>query len=104
MKPAVCILIGCFVIGAVAPYLLDGVIHPQWEHAMAYKHDGHNYYWEDTEHGFWPRGFIDYMDAIGKDSQKEQINILKFARDNGWELVAIGEDKNGPVLYFKRRK
>ena len=64
MKTAVCTLIGCLVIGAVATWLLDGVIYPQWEHARAWKHNPDRYYWEDTKGGFWPKSFIEYMEPL----------------------------------------
>ncbi len=40
-----------------------------------------------------------WVDTLGlNQGMRDKMEILKFARDNGWELVAIAEG----TMYFKK--
>jgi len=73
----------------------------QWEYAKSLKNaNGNHIMMVDTVNRYPITDFDQFTNRYG-ESLNDEINMLKYAGENGWELITVDNSGN---WYFKRQK
>jgi len=72
----------------------------QWEYAKSIQTLNGNYILVDTVNRIPITDFDRFAQRYG-ESLNNEMNLLKYAGENGWELISIDDSGN---CYFKRQK